>query len=404
MRAHALLPPLPPLPPAHTLCARARRAGLFLLLPHVAKRRANEKYADWDSKGKKEDCADVVADGLTPAELDDAVAQTAFVFQVDIFQHATEPDKSDDCTPHKELQCEYPKPEFYAENAAAANGSACAAAYAAERNRLADLLQFDRGATAPPSPLPAEVQGALGYLVQVFVAEMLLLDEGFAMESEFWVFPPAADAAATRGLQFVLYDHDDLSWRTLDPRATKLEIVTHWQSIGDVVVRTLPLWVSLARDASFLARLRADGPGHADTMLASARALLQTRRDELAGDPAWARNNERWPGFGRLVRPRADNEYLLAYHSDSVRTKPTMAAELDYQESWFEKRAATLKEEFNATAIEVQTFVDKSSLRTMLGSRLGYVIALSVVFLGLLVANGVWACRAGEGVGDFEPL
>lgn len=367
---------------------RTTYEGLYVLLPAPHKRRALEKYADWSSKGKKPDCAALDADaGTTAASLADEVATVGFVFQIDVWKYDNK-DTDDLCVPtRRDVEVEYPGCSFYVENAT--KNGACVAATAAERDRLAALLYPRRSA-----PLSPEVEASLDALVQTFVVEMLLLDEGFGTESDFWAFAPQADAAALRTLSVVLYDHDDLTWRLEDPTHVRLDIPTRWAG-KDV----LPLWEQLSKNATFLTRVRTDGPGYLDTAEAAVLAVLDARLGE-AYTGYWNRSNARWPIFGEQIRARIDPEFIWTYESDKVRSKPSFVEEVEHQRDWIRKRAHAMRAAMlvNSTDPAELPRVDADAPRpTWVAVTLGRLASLAVSLLllvGLLLAYAlIYGCH-----------
>lgn len=356
--------------------------GVYLLMP-AAKRRAMEKYGNWDEKGKKTDCVDAIADD----DVDGAISETSFVFEVDVFVHEVPRKRKDLCIAASEaLVVDYPDCEFHTEQSDAALAdpsdtqlNACAVHYAAERDRLAAILLWDNDKDTGVA-LPAELSLSLNTLVQVFVAEQLLLDDGFGLESEFWVFPGAATVGATRELQSWQYDHDDLMWRLETPDDAGLVFVSRF-----LEHRVLPMWSSLARNAAFLAALKADGPAHVDAMESYIIDVIDTRANATTEDAAWARTVARWPVYDRQVRARIDAQNIYTYFSHRARIKASHSDELAYQRDWVTRRAARIRTELGKPTVVIAHSNRKNILDRVI-ERMAPLFLVLVLLCGLSVA------------------
>ena len=339
--------------------------GSFVMFHKVARRMA-EKYLEWENDGKKIDCEEIV-----PGTEEEAVSSVAIVFEWDLkYVEGKAMSKSDKmCSNYDHFLSIYPKCSFYEEQNATLYPD-CVSNYSHELNRVASMLHLSAG-----SVVPLDLNASMYDLGRVLIAESILLDAGFASDSDLWVVAPAADGV--RRINQVLYDHDEQHYRTVDP--SKNGIVTI-RSNWDVEEHTV--WGLLASHPPFLDTIYYYGEEWLLEMNSSIHALFDERESQLEAGH-FENNLKRWPLFKYETNHRLHHERTMAYlYGSRALPKKTMKEELEFGREFYTKRVDRLLEAVrNRQALGVQEYPHILSI--ILG-HLWWQLVVWIVFLALL--------------------
>ena len=301
---------------------RVSYEGIYMFAQHI-KRRMLDKNGHIASSGKKSDCDDV-DDGNDASAL---VAETMLQFEL-----RTHPQDDARCVKYHNFEPKYPK----CKHMESSKMTRCniSDAYISEFNHLSDVMtsEVSTEETMPERTLEA----TLTNMAKVLTAELILLDQGFATDSEHMFAHPLESGATIRELQAVLWDHDEYEWRLLDPDTADAGRMAFWQ-YKSFRANVWKFWVLYE---PFLKILRENGVAWIQEQHSVIQGVIDQRRFEDASG-VWDRHNQRWDFWGRHIEhKRAPWERL--HNSHLLRPKATLAKELDFAEDWYRRRSDAL--------------------------------------------------------------